>query len=180
VAELLACPPPPDVLPAMLAIPGMTVTPGILATQEGPDGHLGPEAAGAILILQATFNDADKAHAFWHTTVGLMELLATAPGFIRRYSFPDGLSITLIALWRSVADAKAFAATPEHRAAVRELYRNRWQYSHFAALWEMTANHQRMIFCDECDGVSAAADRVCGTCGAKLVDVYTIRRWAAG
>ena len=172
--ELLSCPPPADLLPALLAIPNAQVEPRMLAIQAGPDGRLGPEGAGAILMLQATFVDADKARCFWERAITLMDLLAEAPGFIRRYSFPDELSITLLALWRTAADAKAFAATPEHRAAVRDLYRERWQYSHFSAIWELSSNHGRVVFCDQCDGITPASEGVCGTCSAPIVDVFKV------
>jgi heme-degrading monooxygenase HmoA len=170
--ELLTAPPPADAIATMAAIPGMAIVPTILATQQGPDGHLGPEAAGAILMLQATFVDPAGAVGFWATAVPLMQLLESAPGFIRRYSFADGPNITLLALWRTASDAKAFAATPQHRAAVRNLYEQRWQYSHFSAIWEMSANHDRVIFCTECDAVTPAAARRCSGCGAELVDTY--------
>jgi heme-degrading monooxygenase HmoA len=123
-------------------------------------------------MLQATFVDPAGATSFWQAAVRLLELLESAPGFIRRYSFPDGPSITLLALWRTAADAKAFAATPEHRAAVRELYAQRWQYSHFSALWEMTSNHGRVVFCPCCDAVTPAHEGTCRGCGDALVDVY--------
>jgi hypothetical protein len=57
MVELLVGPPPGDVIAAMAAIPRLEITPSILVTQQGPgeDGRLGPEAAGAILLLQATF-----------------------------------------------------------------------------------------------------------------------------
>src|SRR5580700_2014723 len=95
VIELLSFPPPAEAVVAMAAMPGVKIAPTILATQQGPEGHLGPEAAGAILMLQATFADGEGAARFWEAAVPLMELLETAPGFIRRYSFPDGPSITL-------------------------------------------------------------------------------------
>jgi heme-degrading monooxygenase HmoA len=172
MADLLPCPPPPDVLPTILAIPGVAVQPTILASQQGPDGNLGPEAAGAILMLQATFNDADKAHDFWVVAAEIMALLADAPGFIRRYNFADGVHMTLIAFWRTLDDAKAFAARPEHRAAMGQLFRNRWQYSHFAALWETASNHGRQIFCQVCDGVSEATEGACHKCGTAFEDPY--------
>jgi hypothetical protein len=172
VTDLLSAPPPEEAIAAMAAIPGVSIAPTILATQRGPDGHLGPEAAGAILMLQATFADPAGAAGFWDAAVPLMELLESAPGFIRRYSFPDGPSITLIAFWRTVADAKAFAATPRHRAAVQELYKRRWQYSHFSAVWEMRSNHGRVVFCTACDAITAAAEHACTGCGADLIDVY--------
>lgn len=156
----------------MSAIPGMQIAPTILATQQGPDGHLGPEEAGAILMLQATFVDPEGAAAFWHAAVPLMALLETAPGFIRRFSFPDGPSITLLALWRTAADAHAFGASPEHRAAVRDLYRHRWQYSHFSAVWELSSNHGRQVFCPQCPSVTPAAAGACEGCGTPFVDVH--------
>ena len=170
--DLLMLPPPPEAIAAMAAIPGVHIEPTVLATQAGPEGDVGPEAAGAILVLQATFADPAGAARFWEAAVPLMAMLETAPGFIRRYSFPDGPSITLIAFWRTAADARAFAATPQHRHAARALYDERWQYSHFAAIWELSSSHGRMVFCTECDSVTPAAERRCGGCGADLVDVY--------
>jgi heme-degrading monooxygenase HmoA len=172
MAELLTLPPPPEAITAMIGIPSMSIAPTILATQQGPDGGLGPESAGAILILQATFSRPDGAEKFWAAAVTLMELLASAPGFIRRYSFPDGPNITLIALWRTAADAKVFADSPDHRSAVRDLYKQRWQYSHFSAVWEMASNHGRLVFCDQCDGITAASEKACSGCGVEIVDVY--------
>ena len=172
MTELLTLPPPPEAIVAMVGIPGMEITQSILATQQGPAGDLGPEAAGAVLMLQATFDEPTGAASFWQAAVPLMEMLATAPGFIRRFSFPDGPSITLIALWQTADDARAFAATPEHRAAVRDLYAQRWQHSHFSAIWEMSSNHGRVVFCRECDAVTAAAEGTCTGCGVELLDVH--------
>jgi heme-degrading monooxygenase HmoA len=172
MTELLTQPPPLEAIAAMSTMPHIQIAPSVLVTQQGPEGDLGPEAAGAILILQATFAKREGAEQFWAAAVPLMEMLAAAPGFIRRFSFPDGPSITLIALWRTVDDAKAFASTPRHRAAVRDLYRERWQYSHFSAIWEMASNHGRMIFCDHCDRIAPASEGVCPGCGTPFVDVH--------
>ena len=87
MVELLTQPPPMEAIAKMTAIDGVRIAPTVLATQRGPDGHLGPEAAGAVLILQATFVDEDRAAEFWLTAAGLMERLAAAPGFIRRFNF---------------------------------------------------------------------------------------------
>jgi heme-degrading monooxygenase HmoA len=176
VVELLTQPPPMAALARMTAIEGVHVAPAVLATQQGPDGHLGPEAAGAVLILQATFADAAKAEAFWMTAAGLMERLAEAPGFIRRFNFADGPHYTLIALWRTAGDANAFFSSDEHQAAIRELFRGRWQYSHFAGLWEMVTPRPRVIFCQDCDGITPATEGVCAGCGAELFDPFTRAR----
>jgi len=170
--ELLSQPPPAAAIARMTAIDGVRVAPVMLATQDGPDRHLGPEAAGALLILQATFADEERFAAFWDRAATLMELLATAPGFIRRFSFADGPFYMLIAQWRTAADAHAFFARDEHQQTMQDLFRNRWQYSHFAALWEMTAPRQRHIFCQQCDGITAATEQVCVGCGRELFDPY--------
>jgi heme-degrading monooxygenase HmoA len=172
MTELLTLPPTPEAITAMTAIPRGQIAPTVIGTQQGPDGHLGPEAAGAILMLQATFTDPEGSAAFWKALVPLLELLGSAPGFIRRYGFGDGPHNTLIAFWRTADDARAFAARPEHRAAVRDLYRQRYEYSHFAAIWEMTSNHNRVIFCPGCQAVTPAADQRCGGCGGELLDLY--------
>ena len=158
----------------MTAIEGVRVVPTALTTQQGPERHLGPEAAGAVLILQATFADEQRAAGFWLKAAELFERLAVAPGFIRRFSFFDGPHGYLIAFWRTTADAHAFFSSDEHQAAMRELYRQRWQYSHFAALWEMTTPHQRVIFCQQCAGVTPATDGLCVGCGTELFDPFAI------
>jgi heme-degrading monooxygenase HmoA len=170
--ELLTGPPPAEAITRMTAIEGVRVAPTVLATQQGPDRHLGPESARAVLVLQATFVDPERAAEFWLTAAGLMEQLATAPGFIRRLNFTDGPHYTLIAFWRTTADAHAFFASEQHQAAMAGLYRDRWQHSHFAALWEMTTPRDRVIFCQECDGVTSASEAACSGCGTELYDPY--------
>jgi heme-degrading monooxygenase HmoA len=118
------------------------------------------------------FTDPEGSATFWMALVPLFELLESAPGFIRRYGFADGPHNTLIAFWRTAQDARAFAARPEHRAAVRDLYQQRWQYSHFAAIWEMATNHDRVIFCPDCQAVTPAAHQRCSGCDTELSDIY--------
>ena len=90
------------------------------------------------------------------------------------YGFGDGPHNTLIAFWRTADDARAFAARPEHRAAVRGLYYQAaaGSASHFAAIWEITSNHDRVIFCPDCQTATPAAHQRCGGCGAELSDPY--------
>jgi heme-degrading monooxygenase HmoA len=172
--DLLTQPPPAEAIARMRAIEGVQVAPTMLATQQGPERTCGPEAAGAVLILQATFAHEHRQAAFWHEAAGLMEKLATAPGFIRRYNFADGPHYTLIALWRTPADAHAFFRSDEHQHAMAQLFRHRWQYSHFAGLWECITPRQRVIFCERCDGVTPATDGVCSKCGTELFDPYRV------
>lgn len=165
-------PPPPDVAASMAAIPGLQIAPSMLVVQEGPESELGPEAAGAILWLQATFIREEGARRFWEASVPLMTQLADAPGFIRRYSFAAHLSANLIALWRTVDDARRFASSAPHREASRALFAGRWQHSHFSALWEMHRNQGRLFFCTTCDGVTPAPATACGSCGTEIIDVF--------
>jgi hypothetical protein len=167
-------PPPPEVAAAMAAIPGMQMTPSMLVVQNGPEGHAGPEAAGAILWLQATFVREEGARCFWEASVPLMAQLAEAPGFIRRYSFAAHASANLIALWRTIEDARRFAASGAHRETSRALFAGRWQHSHFSALWEMHRNQGRLFFCEGCDGITPAPASACRSCGAPIIDEYQL------
>ncbi len=172
--ELLTEPPPAEAIAKMTALEGVRIVPTLLTSQQGPDRQLGPEGAGAVLILQATFVDERGFQAFWVRAAALFEQLAEAPGFIRRFSFADGPLGYLIAFWRTQADADAFFSSDEHQAAMRDLYRERWQYTHFAGLWEMTTPRQRVIFCQHCDGVTPATEDVCSGCGTELFDPFAI------
>jgi hypothetical protein len=71
--ELLTQPPPAAAIQKMAAVEGVRVVPTMLGVQQGPDRHLGPETAGAVLILQATFVDKERADAFWLTAAELTE-----------------------------------------------------------------------------------------------------------
>jgi hypothetical protein len=58
-----------------------------------------------------------------------------------------------------VADANAYFESDQDQAAMRDLYRQRWQYSHLAALFEITSHRDRVIFCDHCDGIRGRGHR---------------------
>lgn len=174
MADIQLFPPPPEAAAAMAAVAGIEMAPTMLVNQRGPEGHRGPEEAGAILLLQATFAHEAGAQRFWEATVPLVAQLAEAPGFIRRFSFMADLSITLFAFWRTVEDAERFAASPAHRAASRALFEGRWQHSHFSAIWKLHRNQGRLLFCDDCDGITRAPARACRSCGSPLADVYEL------
>jgi heme-degrading monooxygenase HmoA len=170
--DLISGGPPDEAIAAMKAIGGVQIVPVMLNTQSGPERHLGPEHTGAILILQGTFAEEERFKEFWTNVVGLMELLATAPGFTRRYNFSDGPHYTLMAWWRSVEEAHAFFARPEHQAAMRTTFRRRWNYTHFAGLWQVSSPRQRLFFCQSCDGITPSTEPCCTGCGTPLQDPY--------
>lgn len=170
--DLVTSPPPAEAVVAMNAIDGLRIVPATLNTQPGPERHLGPESTGAILLLQGTFAEQARFEEFWTYAARLMELLSTAPGFIRRYNFADGPHYTLMAWWRSIEDAHAFFARPEHQAAIRATFERRLQYTHFAGLWQVATPRQRLFFCQACDGITPSSEPACTGCGSPLDDPY--------
>jgi heme-degrading monooxygenase HmoA len=168
--NLITAPPPAEAIAAMRAIDGLRIVPAMLNMQSGPDRRLGPESAGAILILQGTFADEARFDEFWAQVAEVMELLATAPGFIRRYNFADGPHYTLIAFWRTLADAHAFFGSDAHQKAMRTSFERRWNYTHFAGLWEVAVPRPRIFFCQACDGITPSTESCCTGCGTPLFD----------
>jgi heme-degrading monooxygenase HmoA len=168
--RLQANPPPDEVREQMAAIPGVRFTAGSVTGQAGPEAALGPESAGALLVLHATFDAEQSVEPFWEANLPVLQRLADAPGFIRRISVVDGDSVYLIAFWRSEEDARQFAALVEHRAAVRALA-GRIEYSHFVGLWSASSLHARRFFC-VCGASTPAPSTTCRGCGEPLADVF--------
>jgi heme-degrading monooxygenase HmoA len=166
-------PPSDEVKATVAAIPGVRFNQGVVVGQDGPDAHLGPEAAGAILVLHMTVADEAAADRFWRTTTAVKQQLPQAPGFIRLFSFFDDPSGYLIAFWRTAEDAKAFAASPAHRAAMAALDTERFEYSHFVGLWTAHALRARNLYCERCTAVTPAPADTCSGCGNELDDVFS-------
>lgn len=162
------------------AIPGVRFNPGVVVGQDGPEAYLGPEAAGAILILHMTAADEVAADRFWRTTTAVKQQLPNAAGFIRLFSFFDGPSGYLVAFWRSVEDAQAFAQSQTHRDAMTALDRERFEYSHFVGLWKAHSVHQRNIYCDQCGTANRAPAAQCSSCGNELDDIFRQSSVATG
>jgi heme-degrading monooxygenase HmoA len=133
-----------------------------------------------VLVLHVTAVHEDAMSRFWAVNLPIIERLADAPGFIRRMSLTDGLSVYLIAFWRSVEDAKAFTKAAEHRAAVRALYTDRILFSHFVGLWRGESLHPRHIFCPACGRPTEAPVTRCRECGTELPDVFAAAGPRAG
>lgn len=171
-------PPSDEVKATVAAIPGVRFNQGVVVAQDGPEAHLGPEAAGAILVLHMTVADEVCADRFWRTTTAVKQRLPMAAGFIRLFSFFDGPSGYLVAFWRTPEDARAFAAGPVHREAMAALDRERFEYSHFVGLWSAHSVRPRNLYCDQCDAVTPAPATRC-SCGAPLDDVFERERAGA-
>lgn len=176
MAEVKFIPPSDEVKAIVGAIPGVRFTPGVVVGQQGPEGHLGPEAAGAILVLHTTAADEKAAERFWRLTTAVKQQLPEAAGFIRLFSLFEGLSGYLVAFWRTVEDAQAFAACPAHREAMAAFAKERFEYSHFVGLWKAHSVRDRNIYCEACGRATPAPVSACSSCGNPLDDVFSARR----
>ena len=157
------------------AIEGVRSTEGEVLGLDGPDGHLGPEAAGCLMVLHATMADADRAGRFWEMLADVTAVATAAPGLIRFLGFDDGLSGYAIAWWRTEEDARAFARDQAHREAVKEHYRSPVFYTHYVGLFAPTTAGERHVFCEECGGMTQMPAEVCGACGTEIVDVFRMQ-----
>ena len=175
MAEVKSIPPSDEVKAMVAAIPGVRFTPGVVVGQEGPDGHLGPEAAGAILLLHVTLADEVAADRFWRTTTAVKQSLPSAPGFIRLFSLFEGVNGYLVAFWRSVEEAQAFAQSRTHQEAMDAFDREHFQYSHFVGLFTAQRTHRRNVFCEACGQATPMPAAVCQGCGNPLHDVFAGR-----
>lgn len=172
MVQVKSIPPSDDIKATVGAIPGVRFTPGVVVGQEGPEGHLGPEAAGAVLILHVTLADEGDADRFWRTTTSVKQSLPDAPGFIRLFSLFEDVSGYLVAFWRTVEDAQAFAKSQQHQEAMASFDRDHFQYSHFVGLFRAERAHSRNIYCEACGQATPMPASMCNACGNPLHDVF--------
>jgi ribosomal protein L40E len=171
--------PPTEEAGAIVAeIPGVRFTEVPVLAVNGPDGHLGPESAEAIMHLHMTMIDEEKTKAFWMQVAITLKEAADTPGLIRFVAITDGLSQDAIGWWRTVEHAKSFAASTVHRTAIREMNKVGFEYTHFAALWELVETRHRHVFCDACGAKTVLPADECRACGAPLADVFLIQNGA--
>jgi hypothetical protein len=156
---------------AMGSIPGLRFTPGPVFALDGPNG-LGPESAGAVLILHATLVDEAGAQIFYQRNAELMRTLYESRGFIRFIGLGDGPSMYGLGFWKTRDDAIAFAHGPMHSAVVRDLAKTPFQYSQFAGIWTAETQRPRRFYCDKCSHATAAPAEACAHCGNPLTDVF--------
>jgi heme-degrading monooxygenase HmoA len=156
-------------------IPGVRFTEVPVLAVDGPEGALGPEAAGAMLHLHMTMVDEEKTRAFWKQVALTLRAAAEAPGLIRFVAVTDGLSQDAVGWWRTVDDAKAFARSDVHRAAMAEMDELGFEYTHFAGLWQMVEPSQRHAVCDGCGATTTLPADACASCGAEIAAVFRLR-----
>lgn len=159
-----------EVAERMGALPGVRFTPGMVFSVEKE--RIGPEGAGAVLLLQNTLDTAEKARQFWSRAATTIEAATRAPGFIRLIGFGDSPESYALAFWRTIEEAQAYAKDLPHREAVKELYATGNQYSHFAGLFKAQAERKRRIFCEHCVVQNDASRTTCAQCGNALIDSF--------
>jgi hypothetical protein len=153
-------------------IPGLRQTPIPVIGFDGPNGDLGPEAAGAVLFLHMTMVDEERTQAFWRQVALTCKAASEWPGFIRMIAFFDGAANNAIGFWRTLKDAQAFARSRVHVDAIQDMYAKSFEYTHFAGLFQAVRARPREMYCDRCGQENyAPADR-CAACGNDLVDVF--------
>lgn len=132
-------------------LPVVRQTPFPVIGFDGPDGHLGPEAAGAVLVLHMTMTDDEqRAQAFWRQVALTAKAASETPGFIRMVGFLDGAANWALGLWRTVADAQAYAKSRAHIDAIRDMHEKNFEYTHFAGLFQPVEPRTRQVYCDAC------------------------------
>jgi len=156
---------------ALGGIPGARFTEGVVFAVDGDD-QVGPEAAGAVLVLQGTLDRDDKAQRFWSRAAKTLRDARESPGFIRFIAFSDGLSNYALGFWRTRDEAMAYSRRQAHREASAELHRTGNQYTHFAGLFTADKVHERHAYCDACGARNLMPRDRCAECGKELIDVF--------
>lgn len=153
-------------------IPGLRQTPIPVIGFDGPDGDLGPEAAGAVLFLHMTMVDEERTQAFWRQVALTCKAASEWPGFIRMIAFFDGAANNAVGFWRTLEDAQAFARSRAHVDAIHDMYAQTFEYTHFAGLFQAVRTRPREMYCDRCGQENHAPAERCTACGHELTDVF--------
>lgn len=156
-------------------IPGIRQTPIPVIAFDGPDGHLGPEATGAILVLHMTMVDGERTQAFWRQVAITCRAASEWPGFIRLVAFFDGIANWAIGFWRTVEDAESYKSGAVHRAAMAGMYETKFEYTHFAGLFSPVSARPREVYCERCGAEAHMPIDACPACGNEIADVFSIQ-----
>lgn len=153
-------------------IPGLRQTAVPVVGFDGPDGHLGPEAAGAVLFLHMTMVDEERTRVFWKQVALTCRAAAEWPGFIRLIAFFDGFANNALAFWRTVESAQTFAQSRTHLDAIQDMYKHNFEYTHYAGLWQPVSPRTREFYCDRCGAETLMPAERCSRCGNEIADVF--------
>ena len=141
---------------------------------DGPDADLGPESAGAVLVLHMTMVDEERTQRFWRQVALTSKAASQSAGFIRMMAFFDGAANWAIGFWRQVEDAQAFARSRVHLDAIREMHQSHFEYTHFAGIFQPVEPRARHAYCDACGAEIVMPAQTCQQCGRELADVFRL------
>jgi hypothetical protein len=153
-------------------LPTRRMTPGAVGGLDGPEGNVGPENAHALSLVYGSFADSESAQRGFRAFTDAQRALLDAPGFLRWLSFADGPHGYGLGLWRSAADAEAFARGQFHRRIVTEQRARPFEYSQFAGIYAAHGVGRRTIGCPDCGAVTPAPAPGCQSCGRALDDGF--------
>ncbi len=156
-------------------IPGFRQTPIPVVAFDGPEGHLGPEEAGAVLVLHMTMIDEERTQRFWYQVALTAKAATEWPGFIRMIAFFDGAANWALGFWRRVEDARAFAKSRPHLDAVKDMHATGFEYTHFAGIFQPVEARPRHAYCDVCGAETVLPADQCSECGRELADVFRLQ-----
>lgn len=160
-------------------IPGFRQTPIPVVAFDGPEGRLGPEGAGAVMVLHMTMIDDDRSQRFWRQVALTCKAASEFPGFIRLVAFFDGAANWAVGFWRSVEDAQAYSKSRPHLDAIKDMHVDNFEYTHFAGLFQPVEARARHAYCDSCGTETVMPAETCSSCGRGLTDVFVIQNTAA-
>lgn len=163
--------PPDEQTIAIQRQAGHRVVPGAIIVLDGA-GAGGPEQAGALSLVYATFNDNANAQRGYRRFAAIQHDLVAAPGFLRWITFVDGVHGYALGMWRRAKDVEAFVRSDVHRRMVREPLTDPFEHSQFAGVWTTVTPTRRTLTCDGCSGPTPAPARRCAVCGAALHDPF--------
>lgn len=156
-------------------IPGFRQTPIPVVAFDGPDGDLGPEAAGAVLVLHMTMVDEPRTQLFWRQVALTSKAASESPGFIRMIAFFDGAANWALGFWRSVDHAQTFAKSRAHLDAIKDMHAHTFEYTHFAGIFAPVQTRPRHAYCDSCGAEIELPAESCPQCRRGLADVFRLQ-----
>ena len=175
MTKLAAYPPGPEAQGVIGSIPGVRFTHGVAIGVDGAE-PVGPEAAGAVLVLHTALDTEEKAAQFWNSGAKVVKAASESPGFIRFIGFGEGLSTYGIGFWKTREDAAAFAKSLPHTDAMTELRDTGNQYGHYAALFDAVHPRKRPIYCDSCGHRNTVPAERCEKCQNELADLFKVEK----
>ena len=92
---------------------GVEATPGVVGALSGPSG-VGPEAAGALILLHTTFASDDGAQRGYQLFSEMKAHMLASPGFLHWFTFGDGPNGYALGLWRTPEEAETFVRSDAH------------------------------------------------------------------